>query len=184
MLHKPSGYLSNQDVRAGYPSWAELVKTPEQLGADGRLDQDSEEGLLLTNDSELPLRLMHPRYEHAKTYLVEVEGWPDHTQGAALAAQCNVKSWADPAGPGCNVAHATYLGRARRVKTWRSPAAAKALAAVHVPRRAQTAVAADGGPVGPPGAKGDSHQPGSAPSGGAAAGQVARFDHRRGARAA
>ncbi len=77
MLHKPSGYLSNQDVRAGYPSWADLVKTPERLYAVGRLDQDSEGLLLLTNDGELALRLMHPRYEHAKTYLVEVEGWPD-----------------------------------------------------------------------------------------------------------
>ncbi len=77
MLHKPSGYLSNQDARAGYPSWTELVKTPERLYAVGRLDQDSEGLLLLTNDGELALRLMHPRYEHAKTYLVEVEGWPD-----------------------------------------------------------------------------------------------------------
>ncbi len=77
MLHKPSGYLSNQDVRAGYPSWADLVKTPERSYGVGRLDQDSEGLLLLTNDGELALRLMHPRYEHAKTYLVEVEGWPD-----------------------------------------------------------------------------------------------------------
>jgi cytidylate kinase len=77
MLHKPAGYLSSPDPRAGYPSWQELVKVPERLYAVGRLDQDSEGLLLLTNDGELALRLMHPRYEHAKTYLVQVEGVPN-----------------------------------------------------------------------------------------------------------
>jgi len=77
MLHKPAGYLSGPDPRAGYPSWQELVKVPERLYAVGRLDQDSEGLLLLTNDGELALRLTHPRYEHAKIYLVEVEGVPD-----------------------------------------------------------------------------------------------------------
>lgn len=77
MFHKPTGYLSSPDARAGYPSWTDLVKVPERLYAVGRLDQDSEGLLLLTNDGELALRLMHPRYEHVKTYLVEVEGWPN-----------------------------------------------------------------------------------------------------------
>lgn len=77
MLHKPAGYLSAPDPRAGYPAWPDLVKVPERLYAVGRLDQDSEGLLLLTNDGELALHLMHPRYEHPKTYLVEVEGVPD-----------------------------------------------------------------------------------------------------------
>ena len=77
MLHKPAGYLSGQDVRAGYPSWLDLVKVPERLYAVGRLDQDSEGLLLLTNDGELANRLMHPRYEHPKTYLVQVQGVPN-----------------------------------------------------------------------------------------------------------
>ncbi len=77
MLHKPAGYLSAPDPRAGYPAWPDLVKAPERLYAVGRLDQDSEGLLLLTNDGELALHLMHPRYEHPKTYLVQVEGVPD-----------------------------------------------------------------------------------------------------------
>lgn len=77
MLHKPAGYLSGPDERAGYPAWTDLVKVPERVYAVGRLDQDSEGLLLLTNDGELALRLMHPRYEHPKTYLVEVDGVPD-----------------------------------------------------------------------------------------------------------
>ena len=77
MLHKPAGYLSGPDPRAAFPSWQELVKVPERLYAVGRLDQDSEGLLLLTNDGELALRLMHPRYEHPKVYLVLVEGRPN-----------------------------------------------------------------------------------------------------------
>ncbi len=77
MLHKPAGYLSRPDPRAGYPSWQELVKVPERLFAVGRLDLDSEGLLLLTNDGELANLLTHPRYEHPKTYLVQVEGVPN-----------------------------------------------------------------------------------------------------------
>jgi cytidylate kinase len=77
ILNKPAGYLSGPDPRAEYPSWEALVKVPERLYAVGRLDQDSEGLLLLTNDGDLAVRLTHPRYEHAKTYLVQVEGFPN-----------------------------------------------------------------------------------------------------------
>ncbi len=77
MLHKPAGYLSHLDARAEYPAWQELVKAPERLFAVGRLDVDSEGLLLLTNDGELANLLIHPRYEHDKTYMVQVEGIPN-----------------------------------------------------------------------------------------------------------
>ncbi len=77
MLHKPPGYLSGADPKAEYPSWEELVPVPERLVSVGRLDQDSEGLLLLTNDGELVNRLTHPRYQHPKTYLVLVDGLPD-----------------------------------------------------------------------------------------------------------
>src|SRR5512135_520962 len=77
VLHKPAGYLSGPDPRAGYPSWQDLVKVPERLFAVGRLDHDSEGLLLLTNDGELANLFTHPRYGHAKTYLVQVEGVPN-----------------------------------------------------------------------------------------------------------
>ena len=77
VLHKPAGYLSGPDVRAGYPSWQDLVNAPQRLYAVGRLDLDSEGLLLLTNDGDLANRLAHPRYEHPKTYLVQVAGIPN-----------------------------------------------------------------------------------------------------------
>jgi 23S rRNA pseudouridine2605 synthase len=42
----------------------------------GRLDEDSEGLLLLTNDGDLANLLMHPRYGVEKTYLVQVAGHP------------------------------------------------------------------------------------------------------------
>ncbi len=77
MLHKPDGYLSSEDLRADYPSWKELVQTPERLFVVGRLDHDSEGLLLLTNDGEMAQRLLHPKYEHPKTYVVQVAGIPN-----------------------------------------------------------------------------------------------------------
>lgn len=43
----------------------------------GRLDRDSEGLLLLTDDGALAHRLTDPRYDHPKTYLVQVERVPD-----------------------------------------------------------------------------------------------------------
>ena len=53
---------------------AEIVKTPERLVPVGRLDKDSEGLLLMSNDGDLVNRLTHPRFEHAKTYVVKTAG--------------------------------------------------------------------------------------------------------------
>lgn len=50
----------------------------------GRLDFDSEGLLLLTDDGALAHTLTDPRHKQPKTYRVQIEGTPDHTQLAAL----------------------------------------------------------------------------------------------------
>ena len=50
----------------------------------GRLDYDSEGLLLLTNDGELANRLIHPRYEIKKVYLVKIKGHPNKEQLSRL----------------------------------------------------------------------------------------------------
>ena len=65
------------------PTLADYVDVPGVYAA-GRLDLDSEGLLLLTNDGWLIHRLTHPRYEHPKTYLVQVERVPDAEALAAL----------------------------------------------------------------------------------------------------
>lgn len=75
-LHKPRGYLSDTLDFRGRPSALNLVPGGERLYPAGRLDAQSEGLLLLTNDGNLAHRLTHPRFEHAKEYLVLVEGEP------------------------------------------------------------------------------------------------------------
>jgi len=57
----------------------------EGVYAAGRLDYDSEGLMILTDDGWLNHRLTHPRYNHPKTYWVQVEGVPDEE---ALQALC------------------------------------------------------------------------------------------------
>ena len=59
----------------GRPSLAQYVEDrPERLFHVGRLDQDTEGLILLSNDGELTHRLTHPSYEVPKTYIARVEG--------------------------------------------------------------------------------------------------------------
>lgn len=75
MLHKPAGYLT-ATVSDREPPVTDLLP-PElrHLFPVGRLDLDTEGLLLLTNDGEFANRLMHPRHEIEKTYLVRVSGF-------------------------------------------------------------------------------------------------------------
>jgi len=74
LLYKPRGYLSTVSDPHGRRTALSLVPSDERLYPVGRLDYDSEGLLLLTNDGDLAHRLMHPRFQHEKEYLVLVQG--------------------------------------------------------------------------------------------------------------
>ncbi len=74
-LHKPAGVVSTMKDEQGRPDLSQYVADrPERLFHVGRLDEQTEGLLLLTNDGELAHRLTHPSYEVPKTYVATVEG--------------------------------------------------------------------------------------------------------------
>lgn len=75
MLNKPRGYVTTLSDEYGRRTAAELVAGCGALVYPvGRLDRDSEGLLLFTNDGDLAQRLLHPRHEVDKVYLVTVRG--------------------------------------------------------------------------------------------------------------
>src|SRR5207248_4784316 len=77
LVHKPRGYLSTNYDPGKRPLVLDLVPhVSQRVYTVGRLDEDSEGLVLLTNDGDLAHKLMHPRYGVEKTYLVQVAGKP------------------------------------------------------------------------------------------------------------
>lgn len=73
VIYKPFGIHSQF---SGEDSLKEVGDFPPEVYPVGRLDRDSEGLLLITNDKALNHYLLHPRFEHSRTYLVQVEGLP------------------------------------------------------------------------------------------------------------
>lgn len=77
LLNKPRGYVTTCEDDLGRPTVLDLLKPVKyRLFPVGRLDWDTEGVLLLTNDGILAQRLMHPRYQIPRTYMVKVTGIP------------------------------------------------------------------------------------------------------------
>lgn len=77
ILYKPYGVICQFTPEVeGQATLSTLFSFPPQVYPVGRLDLDSEGLLLLTDDSQLNERLLHPRYAHERTYWVQVEGAP------------------------------------------------------------------------------------------------------------
>jgi 23S rRNA pseudouridine2605 synthase len=89
-LHKPAGVTSTVRDRHAETTVLDLVPTvlvPDgaRLYPVGRLDQDSEGLLLLTNDGDWAQRVVHPRFGLEREYAVATTGALDERQLAALA---------------------------------------------------------------------------------------------------
>lgn len=88
VLNKPRGVQCTMSDDMGRPCVGDIVGEKVDAGQRlfhvGRLDAATEGLLLLTNDGELANRLMHPKYEVAKTYLATVVGEADRKLVRAL----------------------------------------------------------------------------------------------------
>ena len=83
MLNKPRGYVTTLSDEKGRKTVAELVQDAGvRVYPVGRLDLNSEGLLLLTNDGELANKLMHPKGEVDKTYLVWVSHYIEGAESA------------------------------------------------------------------------------------------------------
>jgi len=75
MLNKPRGYVTTLSDEKGRKTVADLVSDcGVRVWPVGRLDLDSEGLLLLRDDGDLTNRLIHPKHEVEKEYLVWVAG--------------------------------------------------------------------------------------------------------------
>ncbi|PWW24445.1 ribosomal large subunit pseudouridine synthase B [Geodermatophilus normandii] len=74
-LNKPPGVITAMSDDRDRPTVGDMVgDLAPGLVHVGRLDQDTEGLLLVTNDGDLAHRLAHPSYEVKKTYLAQVSG--------------------------------------------------------------------------------------------------------------
>ena len=77
LLNKPPGYVSTSRDPRGRPRAIDLVPDERaRLFTVGRLDENSQGLMLVTNDGDLAERLAHPRFGVPRRYRVQVVGRP------------------------------------------------------------------------------------------------------------
>lgn len=76
IFFKPYGVLSQFTKESNHKTLMDFGPFPRGVYATGRLDANSEGLLLLTNDNVLKRKITDPKFEHPRTYVVQVEGVP------------------------------------------------------------------------------------------------------------
>jgi 23S rRNA pseudouridine2457 synthase len=74
LLYKPFQVLSQFTSEGGKVCLKDIIEVEKDVYPVGRLDYDSEGLLLLTNDTSINHQLLHPSFEHQRTYWVQVDG--------------------------------------------------------------------------------------------------------------
>lgn len=87
-FNKPYGVLSQFNENPDTPGQRTLTEfgLPPKFYPVGRLDQDSEGLLLLSDDPAYERHLMRPAHEHTRSYLVQVDGKFDHEAQRSMSA--------------------------------------------------------------------------------------------------
>jgi len=74
LVNKPRGHISTSKDEHGRPRVIDLVREEKRIYTVGRLDEQSDGLMLLTNDGRIANVICHPRYQVDKTYRVTVAG--------------------------------------------------------------------------------------------------------------
>ena len=82
-LNKPVGITCTTE-RHIKGNIIDFVNHPERIFPIGRLDKDSEGLILLTNDGRITDRLLNPKYEHDKEYVVKSRDFIKESQLKAM----------------------------------------------------------------------------------------------------
>ncbi len=78
LLNKPKGVVCSSRDDLGRPGAIDLLRdVPQRVYTAGRLDEDSEGLIIITNDGDFTNLLCHPRHSVPKTYRVDVGGRVD-----------------------------------------------------------------------------------------------------------
>ncbi len=111
IFHKPYQVLSQFSAEGDKQTLADYFQhLPKNIYPVGRLDYDSEGLLLLTDDKQLTHQLLDPKFAHARTYWVQVEGTITNEAAKQLSQGVHI-----------NIDGKKYLTRKATVKIFSEP---------------------------------------------------------------
>src|SRR5476651_1166845 len=84
IIYKPYLVLSQFTSQLNKQTLANYFTVPKDVYPVGRLDEDSEGLLILTNDAQLNHRLLNPTFAHEREYWAQVDGSITHNAIADL----------------------------------------------------------------------------------------------------